>query len=36
MHHLGIITDNNDPEMKGRAKIRIPVIYDNIEDNELP
>lgn len=35
-HYLGVVVDNKDPEFKGRAKIRIFGIFDQLEDADLP
>ena len=35
-HYLGVVVDNKDPEFRGRAKIRIFGVFDDIEDADLP
>jgi len=35
-HYLGVVVDNKDPEFKGRAKVRIFGIFDELTDTELP
>lgn len=35
-HYLGVVVDNKDPEFKGRAKIRVFGLFDQIEDTSLP
>lgn len=35
-HYLGVIIDNMDPEFRGRCKIRVFGVYDDIEDAALP
>jgi hypothetical protein len=35
-HYLGVVVDNKDPEFRGRAKIRIFGVFDDIEDSDLP
>jgi hypothetical protein len=35
-HYLGVVVDNKDPEFRGRAKIRVFGLFDQIEDASLP
>lgn len=35
-HYLGVVVDNADPEYKGRAKIRVFGVFDDIPDEDLP
>ena len=35
-HYLGVVVDNKDPEFKGRAKIRIFGVFDDLDDQDLP
>jgi hypothetical protein len=35
-HYLGVVVDNKDPEFKGRAKIRVFGVFDQLEDADLP
>ena len=35
-HYLGVVVDNKDPEFKGRAKVRIFGIFDDLGDTDLP
>lgn len=35
-HYLGVVVDNKDPEFKGRAKIRVFGVFDELEDADLP
>jgi hypothetical protein len=35
-HYLGVVVDNKDPEFKGRAKIRVFGVFDDLEDQDLP
>lgn len=35
-HYLGVVVDNKDPEFKGRAKIRVFGVFDDLEDADLP
>lgn len=35
-HYLGVVVDNKDPEFKGRAKIRVFGVFDDLEDTDLP
>ena len=35
-HYLGVVVDNKDPEFRGRAKIRVFGIFDQLEDADLP
>lgn len=32
----GVVVDNNDPEKRGRLKVRYRDIHDNIKDEDLP
>lgn len=32
----GVIKDNNDPEKKGRVKIRFDTLHEGVEDKDLP
>jgi hypothetical protein len=35
-HYLGVVVDNKDPEFRGRAKIRVFGIFDDLADVDLP
>ena len=35
-HYLGVVVDNKDPEFKGRAKVRVFGIFDELADADLP
>lgn len=35
-HYLGTIINNEDPEYKGRCRIRVFGVYDSINDEDLP
>jgi hypothetical protein len=35
-HYLGVVIDNKDPEFKGRAKIRVFGVFDDLPDQDLP
>jgi hypothetical protein len=35
-HYLGVVVDNKDPEFKGRAKIRVFGVFDDLSDQDLP
>jgi len=35
-HYLGVVIDNKDPEFKGRAKVRVFGVFDELEDGDLP
>lgn len=35
-HYLGVVVDNKDPEFKGRAKVRIFGVFDELADEDLP
>lgn len=34
--HKGIVVDDNDPEMRARVQIRVPILFDGIKDEDLP
>jgi len=34
--HIGTVVANEDPEFKGRCKIRVFGVYDDIDDEDLP
>lgn len=34
--YVGVVVDNEDPAKKGRLKIRVPMVYGNIDDADLP
>lgn len=34
--YIGVVVDNNDPEKKGRCKVRIPVLHWGLGDEDLP
>ena len=35
-HYLGVVVNNADPEFRGRAKIRVFGLFDELEDADLP
>jgi hypothetical protein len=35
-HYLGVVVDNRDPEFRGRAKVRVFGLFDQLEDIDLP
>ena len=35
-HFLGVVMDNNDPEFRGRCKINVFGIFDDIDTKDLP
>jgi hypothetical protein len=35
-HYLGVVVSNADPEFRGRAKIRVFGLFDELEDADLP
>jgi len=35
-HYLGVVVDNKDPEFRGRAKIKVFGVFDDIPDADLP
>jgi hypothetical protein len=35
-HYLGVVIDNKDPEFRGRAKIRVFGVFDELPDTDLP
>ena len=35
-HYLGVVVDNKDPEFRGRAKIKVFGVFDDITDEDLP
>jgi hypothetical protein len=35
-HYLGVVVDNKDPEFRGRAKIKIFGVFDELADEDLP
>jgi len=35
-HYLGVVVDNKDPEFKGRAKVRVFGVFDQLADEDLP
>jgi hypothetical protein len=35
-HYLGVVVDNKDPEFRGRAKVRIFGLFDELSDTDLP
>ncbi len=36
LHYLGVVVNNKDPEFKGRAKVRVFGIFDELADADLP
>ena len=35
-HYLGVVVDNKDPEFKGRAKVKVFGVFDDLNDKEIP
>lgn len=35
-HYLGVVVDNKDPEFRGRAKIKVFGIFDDLNTEEIP
>ncbi len=35
-HYLGVVVDNKDPEFKGRAKVKVFGIFDDLNNEEIP
>lgn len=35
-HYLGVVVDNKDPEFRGRAKIKVFGMFEDIADEDLP
>jgi hypothetical protein len=35
-HYLGVVMDNKDPEFRGRAKIKVFGIFDELKDKDIP
>lgn len=35
-HYLGVVVDNKDPEFRGRAKIKVFGMFEDIPDTDLP
>jgi hypothetical protein len=35
-HYLGVVVDNKDPEFKGRAKIKVFGVFDDLKNEEIP
>lgn len=35
-HYLGVVVDNKDPEFRGRAKVKVFGLFDDIPDADLP
>jgi hypothetical protein len=35
-HYLGVVVDNKDPEFRGRAKVKVFGVFDDISDQDLP
>lgn len=35
-HFLGVVMDNKDPEFKGRCKVKVFGVYDDLPDADLP
>lgn len=35
-HYLGVVVDNKDPEFRGRAKIKVFGVFEDIPDEDLP
>ena len=35
-HYLGVVVDNKDPEFRGRAKIRVFGVFDDLINDDLP
>lgn len=35
-HYLGVVVDNKDPEFKGRAKVKVFGVFDDLSDVDLP
>lgn len=35
-HYLGVVVDNKDPEFRGRSKIRVFGVFDDLPDEDLP
>ncbi len=35
-HYLGVVVDNKDPEFRGRAKVKVFGLFDEVPDGDLP
>lgn len=35
-HFLGVVMDNKDPEFRGRCKVKVFGLFDDLETNDLP
>jgi hypothetical protein len=35
-HYLGVVVDNIDPEFKGRAKVKVFGVFDDLETEQIP
>ena len=35
-HYLGVVVDNDDPEFRGRAKVKVFGVFDDLETEQIP